>query len=96
LSNPKIQDCAVIGVNDLSAGEVPKAFVVKGDQRLSEEEVQKYVAGKKTPYTDSRSALDRVAPYKRLNGGVEFIKEIPKSPSGKILRRFLRDRQAKL
>jgi acyl-coenzyme A synthetase/AMP-(fatty) acid ligase len=46
LSNPKIQDCAVIGVNDLSAGEVPKAFVVKGDQSLSEEEVQKYVAGK--------------------------------------------------
>ena len=34
---------------------------------------------------------DRVANYKRLRGGVEFIPVIPKSPSGKILRRLLRD-----
>ena len=34
---------------------------------------------------------DNVADYKRLRGGVEFIKEIPRSPSGKILRRLLKD-----
>lgn len=33
------------------------------------------------------------APYKWIKGGVEFVDEIPKSPSGKILRRLLRDRE---
>ena len=34
-----------------------------------------------------------MAPYKWLQGGVEFLQEIPKSPAGKILRRFLRERE---
>lgn len=38
----------------------------------------------------------KVSKYKQLLGGVEFIDEIPKSPSGKILRRILKDMQAKL
>lgn len=92
LSNPKVQDCCVIGVSDPNAGEVPKgtrtqivlkfhcsAFVVKADQSLTVAEVQKYVA-------------DRAARYKQLVGGVEFVQMIPKSPSGKILRRYLRDK----
>ena len=33
-----------------------------------------------------------VAPYMRLRGGVKFVQEIPRSPSGKILRRLLRDK----
>ena len=37
---------------------------------------------------------DHVADYKRLRGGVEFIKEIPRSPSGKILRKILKDELA--
>jgi acyl-coenzyme A synthetase/AMP-(fatty) acid ligase len=37
----------------------------------------------------------RVAGHKRLRGGIQFIDEIPKSPSGKILRRVLKDRAAK-
>lgn len=45
LSNPKIKDCAVIGVSDGKAGELPKAFVVKGDPSLTEQEVIKYVQG---------------------------------------------------
>lgn len=36
---------------------------------------------------------DRVAHYKWLKGGIEFVDSIPKSPSGKILRRLLRDRE---
>ncbi|CAL2045733.1 unnamed protein product [Caenorhabditis brenneri] len=79
LSHPKIRDCAVIGIPDAKTGELPKAFVVRVDNTLSEKEVKEFVRAK-------------VSPYKRLEGGVEFIEEIPKSAAGKILRRFLRDR----
>uniref|UniRef100_A0A1I7U7V2 4-coumarate--CoA ligase n=1 Tax=Caenorhabditis tropicalis TaxID=1561998 RepID=A0A1I7U7V2_9PELO len=79
LSHPKIRDCAVIGIPDAKAGELPKAFVVRADNTLSVEEVKDFVKSK-------------VSAYKRLEGGVEFIEEIPKSAAGKILRRFLRDR----
>jgi acyl-coenzyme A synthetase/AMP-(fatty) acid ligase len=82
-----VNDCAVIQVPDDAAGEVPKAFVVKSpsigieeSDRAIKREIQKHVEKHK-------------AHYKWLAGGVEFIDEIPKSPSGKILRRFLRDKE---
>jgi acyl-CoA synthetase (AMP-forming)/AMP-acid ligase II len=80
VSHPAVSDAAVVGMPDEEAGEVPKAFVVAGGG-LSAEEVSEYVAA-------------RVAPYKRVRA-VEFVEEIPKAPSGKILRRVLsrRDRQ---
>jgi acyl-coenzyme A synthetase/AMP-(fatty) acid ligase len=65
---------------------VPKAFVVKSAEFSSEpnekiaEMVQKHVA-------------DHKPSYKWLKGGVEVLDEIPKSPSGKILRRLLRDKE---
>jgi acyl-CoA synthetase (AMP-forming)/AMP-acid ligase II len=78
LTHPMIADAAVIPRADEEAGEVPKAFVVlKGE--ATEAEIKEFVAA-------------RVAPYKKIRQ-VEFIEQIPKSPSGKILRRVLVQRE---
>ena len=70
----------MIGVPDDRAGELPKAFVVKkANHEITEEEIVKYIE-------------ERVAPYKNLRGGVEFIDKIPRSLSGKILRRALKEK----
>ena len=79
LTHPAIVDAAVIGIADDEAGELPKAFITLAPgAELSAEQVQEFVAG-------------QVASYKKIRL-VEFIDEIPKSASGKILRRELRDR----
>ena len=77
-SHPKIGDAAVIGIPDDEAGEVPVAFVILApEQALSEDAVKAHVA-------------EHLAHYKHLHS-VRFVDTIPKSPSGKILRRLLRD-----
>ena len=79
LSNPKVKDCGVIGVPDEESGELPMAFVVKQPgTTLTEQDVTKFVA-------------ENASKPKWLHGGVKFIDEIPKNPSGKILRRELRE-----
>lgn len=80
-------DCAVIQIPDDKAGEVPKAFAVKSPEFAS-------AANFDLCKTLSRWVTDHKAPYKALRGGVEFVDAIPKSPSGKILRRLLRDLDA--
>lgn len=80
LSHPEIADAAVVGVHRASDGEeLPKAFVVaQRGSALNEQQVMDFVA-------------ERVAPYKKIRI-VEFVQGIPKSSTGKILRRELRER----
>ncbi|KAJ5115502.1 hypothetical protein NUU61_001261 [Penicillium alfredii] len=83
LSHPDIIDAAVIGVSPSSADtELPRAYVVRrpgdGGDNLTELVVQQYVLG-------------RLARYKALTGGVKFVGTIAKNPSGKILKRVLRE-----
>ena len=74
ITHPAVKDAAVIPSADLEAGEVPKAFVVLKEQ-IDLQELQDFVAM-------------RVAPHKKIRK-IETIDVIPKSPSGKILRRIL-------
>lgn len=85
LTHPSVSDCAVIQVPDEAAGEVPKAFVVKSPTaKGSDEEIARAVA---------KHVEEHKARHKWLKGGVEFLAAIPKSASGKILRRMLRDKE---
>eukprot|EP00977_Amphora_coffeiformis_P020579 scaffold8374_cov175-Amphora_coffeaeformis.AAC.18 len=76
-----VADVAVIQVEDEASGELPRAYIVlkKAEaDTVTEQDIYKWVKG-------------QVAAYKRLDGGVKFVSVIPKSASGKILRRILRD-----
>ncbi len=67
-------------------GEVPKAFVVTPASAANRKDAD--VAAEIVKHVQEHKAH-----YKWLKGGVEFIDAIPKSPSGKILRRLLRDKE---
>jgi acyl-CoA synthetase (AMP-forming)/AMP-acid ligase II len=75
-THPAVADAAVVPLQDPACGEVPKACVVLRDE-LDGDAIMAWVA-------------ERVAPYKRIRA-VEVLDAIPRSPSGKILRRLLRD-----
>ena len=74
LTHPSVADAAVVPMPDEEAGQVPKAFIVLRSQTTADD-IKTFVAG-------------HVAPYKKLRA-VEIIDSIPRSPSGKILRRLL-------
>ncbi|XP_050293126.1 uncharacterized protein LOC126733774 [Anthonomus grandis grandis] len=77
-SHPKVSDAAVIGIPHDISGEVPRAYIIpKGE--LKPEEIYDFVA-------------EKVAKYKKLDGGIELVKEIPKNSAGKILRRQLKQK----
>ncbi|WP_342318262.1 AMP-binding protein [Corynebacterium mayonis] len=78
LGHPEVKDVGVVGA-DQGGLEIPHAFVVKRDgASVSEDELTEWVA-------------ERVTPYKKIRA-VTFIGEVPRNPSGKILRRELRAR----
>ncbi|KAI0270029.1 amp dependent CoA ligase [Gloeopeniophorella convolvens] len=93
LKHPDVADACVVGVPDEYSGELPLAFVMltadaakraaSGDAAEIKASIAKYVA-------------DHKAKYKHLKGGIEFIDVIPKTPSGKLLRRVLRDQARQL
>uniref|UniRef100_A0A6M2EEG0 4-coumarate--CoA ligase n=3 Tax=Populus TaxID=3689 RepID=A0A6M2EEG0_9ROSI len=80
-AHPEISDAAVVGLKDEDAGEVPVAFVVKSEKsQATEDEIKQYIS-------------KQVIFYKRIKR-VFFIEAIPKAPSGKILRKNLKEKLA--
>lgn len=76
LQHPKVEDTAVIGMPSKTLGEAPLAYIVqRPDVDLTEDEIKTYVS-------------ERLAKYKQL-GGVVFTDALPKSASGKLLKRIL-------
>lgn len=81
LAHPAVNDVAVVGVHsEERATELPRAYIVpaqgyKGDAKL-ENEIHEWLNAK-------------IAPHKRLRGGIRFVDAIPKSAAGKVLRRVL-------
>src|SRR5215813_5020542 len=82
VTHPAILDAAVVRKADEEAGEVPKAFIVLKADDASKSTQAEAIMG---------WVAERVAPHKRIRH-LEFIEQIPKSASGKILRRVLMDR----
>ena len=82
LTHPQLSDAAVVPVPDEYSDQLPRAYVTLKEgvnpEDCKEEDVKEWVK-------------ERVAAYKRLEGGVKFIEKVPKSASGKILRRILVD-----
>lgn len=82
LESPDVADAAVVGIRFEEDGEEwPRGYVVLQDEKMgqvTEKDIQKFVAGK-------------VAKHKWLEGGVKFVDEVPKLPSGKIMRKVMKD-----
>lgn len=78
--HPKVLEVAAIGVPDSKSGEVIKAFIVKRDESLTEQELLNYCHQNLTNY--------------KIPKRIEFKKELPKTNVGKILRRALKEQEA--
>ncbi|KAI0095115.1 amp dependent CoA ligase [Irpex rosettiformis] len=91
LGHPDVADCCVVGIPDEYSGEVPLAFVVPSHaaQNRMNSDPQEAIKVKESIV---KFVHDHKVHYKRLTGGVEFLDSIPKNPSGKLLRRFLREK----
>lgn len=80
--HPNIVESAVIGIADIEYGEIVKAFVVTNDESITMDDILSF-------------CQDKLAKYK-LPKQMEFMKELPKNSTGKILRRALRIEQVEV
>ena len=80
LGHQDVIDACVIGIPCPRSGELPRAYIVRkpGAEYLTENEVKNFIG-------------ERLSDHKQLRGGVVFVDQIPKSPSGKLLRRVLKE-----
>lgn len=76
LQHPGVVDVGVVGVEDVRAGELPRAYVVR-EKGTTEEDLHKFLE-------------PRVAKHKQLKGGIRFVDALPKNATGKILKRELK------
>ncbi|MEY8567292.1 AMP-binding protein [Corynebacteriaceae bacterium 7-707] len=79
LTHEAVADAAVVGVADADGEEIPKAFVVTRDADAAGDELSE---------TLITFVAENVEPYKKVRA-VEFVREIPKTATGKVLRRSL-------
>jgi len=81
LGHPAVNDVAVIGVySQEKATELPRAYIVAAAGYKAGPELEKVLCD---------WLHGKVAPYKRLRGGIRFLDAVPKSAAGKLLRRVL-------
>lgn len=85
LTHPFVSNCAVIEVPHESSGGAPKAFIVRSKESAGRPEQE--IATVICEYVQKHKTH-----YKWLTGGVEFVDDIPKSSTGKLLRRELREK----
>jgi len=80
LALAKIKDLVIVGIPDELNGEAPKAFIeLREGEAATEAEIRAYCKAKMAPY--------------KVPVAVEFIEEVPRSASGKAIRRILRDKE---
>lgn len=87
LDHPLVGDVGVVGFPDEYSGEVPLAFVALSDQAKKSGKSEDVLRKELTKFV-----ADNKIKYKWLEGGIVFVDAVPKNPSGKILRRMLRDK----
>ena len=80
-SHTDVKDAAVIGIPDRMKGEVPLAFIVTKDENVDKELMKERV---------HMFVNEHVSVYKKLCGGIQIVESIPRSVSGKILRKDLK------
>jgi acyl-CoA synthetase (AMP-forming)/AMP-acid ligase II len=80
MEHPAVRDCGVVARPNADAGEIPCAFVVLREGELSDDAMKKSLCG---------FVADRLAHYKQPRE-IHFVDAVPRTPSGKILRRELR------